>query len=89
MATQEAVEERLKWRICGHCGRDDVGSFNGGTSSVGETHLCHPDEPGRPDCYRLVTVYRHGMDCDPCKITKSWSDLGLPVGVRTVSKAPF
>ena len=48
---------------CDHCGRI-CGDFAGGYSSVsgalwgGTFQLCHPNEEGRPDCYRLVTVYR-------------------------------
>lgn len=47
------------------CGRT-MGDFAGGASSVsgsrygdGKTtyRLCHPNDPQRPDCYRLVTVY--------------------------------
>lgn len=60
--------------ICGHCGATDVGSPAAGyargaittaTGVVGAT-LCHPNETGRPDCYRLVTVYRHNMPCRIC-----------------------
>lgn len=56
----------------------------GGYSSDGETPLCHPDAgTGRPDCYRLVTVYGHVMSCSPCKITRSWSLIGLPLPNRS------
>jgi hypothetical protein len=51
--------------ICGHCGRpcDDC------LSTVNDVSVCHPKEPGRPDCYRLVTLYRHELnDCKWCKI---------------------
>ncbi len=49
--------------ICGHCGRDDIGTPQAGYGAVGKTRLCHPNEPGRPDCFRLVTVYGHTMPC--------------------------
>lgn len=45
-------------RTCDHCGRT-MGDFAGGSGGLtrdGEHYnLCHPNEPGRPDCYRLVT----------------------------------
>jgi hypothetical protein len=47
--------------ICAHCGRV-CGDYEGGWAAVtigDNTYpLCHPNWPGRPDCYRLVTVYR-------------------------------
>lgn len=46
---------------CGHCGRDDVGTFFAGYSFADGEFLCHPNIYGRPDCYRLVTVYNHPM----------------------------
>lgn len=53
-----------KNETCGHCGRTDVGSYAAGSSAVGNQRLCHPNEAGRPDCYRLVTVYKHPVPCD-------------------------
>lgn len=36
--------------------------------SVGRVQLCHPNEPGRPDCYHMVTVYHHELaDCPRCQ----------------------
>lgn len=39
-----------------------MGDFAGGYSGVFKDDksysLCHPNEPNRPDCYRLVTVYK-------------------------------
>lgn len=52
---------------CGHCGAGDVGSIEAGYSVLGDAYLCHPNERGRPDCYRLVTVYHHEMPCTPCR----------------------
>lgn len=58
--------------VCTHCGRC-CGDYAGGTASVQGFPVCHPNEPGRPDCYTLVTVHgqRLGMllrpkpgDCD-------------------------
>jgi hypothetical protein len=53
---------------CVHCGRQ-AGSFHGGWAKVGTQPLCHPSEPGRPDCYHLATVYAltHPLhDCPRC-----------------------
>lgn len=41
---------------CAHCGRV-CGDFAGGYAAVNNKHVCHPNAHGRPDCYRLVTVY--------------------------------
>lgn len=42
---------------CGHCGRP-CGDLAGGYAVVpGNVRVCHPNEPDRPDCYRLITVY--------------------------------
>ncbi len=49
-------------RVCGHCGADDVGTYAAGWSRAGR-FLCHPNVTGRPDCYRLVTVFGHPFDC--------------------------
>lgn len=55
---------------CGHCGATDVGTDEGGlaTLTVDGVHnyLCHPNATGRPDCYRLVTLYHHSMPCAEC-----------------------
>lgn len=60
---------------CDHCGAADVGSPEAGHSRGSVTNtdgqavaatLCHPNTAGRPDCYRLVTVYRHDTPCTPC-----------------------
>jgi hypothetical protein len=42
---------------CDHCGRprDGYGSL---TTLTGAFEFCHPDDPSKPDCYRLVTVYK-------------------------------
>lgn len=48
---------------CGHCGRTDLGTHAAGYGAIGRTRLCHPNVAGRPDCYRLVTVYGHRMPC--------------------------
>ena len=48
---------------CAHCGRRDVGTPDAGYSGINGERLCHPNVNGRPDCYRLVTVYNHPLDC--------------------------
>ncbi len=57
-------------QVCGHCGATDVGGRAAGWAKVGQSPLCHPNDTGRPDCYRLVTVYRHRLYQDggrcPC-----------------------
>lgn len=37
---------------CPHCGEKRTG-----WSRIGDTEVCHTDEPGKPDCYRRITVY--------------------------------
>ncbi len=60
---------RVAPRPCGHCGRT-MGDYAGGYASVGDVAVCHPNEPGRPDCYHFVTVYRHPLrDCPKCAQT--------------------
>lgn len=52
---------------CAHCGRT-TGDIAGGSATVGGLPVCHPNEPGRPDCYRAITVYGHRrQDCDRCR----------------------
>ena len=50
---------------CGHCGRPDVGSYTRGFGYANEAYLCHPNDDG-PDCYHLVTVYKHETPCIEC-----------------------
>lgn len=49
--------------VCGHCRRPDVGTPAAGYGGVNGTPVCHPAVTGRPDCYRLVTVHRHPLNC--------------------------
>jgi len=48
---------------CAHCSRL-MNNFAGGYSRgpTGQV-LCHPNATGRPDCYKLVTVYNHEVPC--------------------------
>lgn len=50
----------FKSRPCVHCGRL-CGDFDGGYASVGDAQLCHPNAPGRPDCYFNVTISKHNL----------------------------
>jgi hypothetical protein len=42
---------------CTHCGRT-CANFEGGYATIGNQPVCHPNVEDRPDCYRLVTVYK-------------------------------
>ncbi len=53
-------------QTCGHCGATDVGSYEAGYASAGDTPLCHPNARGRSVCYNLVTLYKHAMPCQLC-----------------------
>lgn len=80
-------------RRCGHCGTTDVGGYAAGAAAVGGIALCHPNEAGRPDCYRLVTVYRHpaadrGARC-PCDGTLAYWPDGVEPGAVAVPGLPF
>lgn len=69
-------------RICAHCGRI-CGNTEGGFASYNGEPLCHPNEEGRPDCYKLVQA-GHPMPCLAClrddamkdvtKIVDEWVD---------------
>jgi hypothetical protein len=55
-------------RTCVHCGRR-CGDTAGGFGQVDGQPVCHPSEPGRPDCYHLTTAARdqHPLrDCGRC-----------------------
>lgn len=39
--------------ICARCGNPAEGF-----AYVGNDRFCHPDDPEKPDCYHLVTVYK-------------------------------
>ena len=64
---------------CAHCGQtcgDYAGGYGGVSYADGPViHLCHPNEPGRPDCYRRVSIYSEqigilrGVDPKPPGVT--------------------
>lgn len=52
-------------KTCAHCGRL-CGDYEGGYAGVPDERgrvrqVCHPNVIGRPDCYRLVTVYHEKL----------------------------
>lgn len=48
---------------CAHCDRK-MNNFKGGYSRGHNNELlCHPNEKNRPDCYKLVTLYKHSTPC--------------------------
>lgn len=55
-ARAQLQAEKAGQYLCQHCGRL-AGNFGGGWAAVGEDRVCHPNVAGRPDCYRLITVY--------------------------------
>jgi hypothetical protein len=58
--------EVLRPNTCVHCGRN-CNNFEGGSASFNGFSLCHPNEAGRPDCYHMVSTYRHELyDCERC-----------------------
>lgn len=63
----------LRLHTCAHCGRRDVGSYEAGYATVGDSYLCHPNVGYRPDCYKLVTVHGHTANCRTayCPVVKS------------------
>lgn len=52
-------------KACAHCGRicgDFEGGFGGVYDGQGDVQqVCHPNVIGRPDCYRLLTVYHETL----------------------------
>jgi hypothetical protein len=59
---------RMPLPACAHCGRP-CGDAESGWGSLNGEPLCHPNVPGRPDCYVLVTLYHHELDHKDCPIT--------------------
>lgn len=60
-----ATATGLRTRICAHCGRA-CGDMAGGWSLINNQPFCHPNEPGRPDCYRMAQHGHPLYDCDTC-----------------------
>jgi hypothetical protein len=66
---------------CGHCGQTcgDYAAGRGGVTAQDGSwvHLCHPNDPARPDCYRRVTVYR-----EPLGALRAIT--GKPAGIKEI-----
>ena len=62
---------------CAHCGQV-CGDYDGGLGTIdygfGLIRLCHPNAPGRPDCYTRVSLYKEpvgwllGVDPKPAGV---------------------
>jgi len=64
----------------GVCRSQIVESCNGEPERIATlVRLCHPNEAGRMDCYRLVTVYGHETPCSNCR---SFFPIAGPVDAR-------
>lgn len=73
---------------CEHCDRA-MNNFAGGSSKgPGNTRLCHPNVRGRPDCYRLVTIYKHPIPCDSPTCYEDHDDLLIYVDARNNKEGP-
>ena len=44
--------------VCDHCGQETGITYGAIWTGKGDIKLCHTGYPGRPDCYRRVTVYK-------------------------------
>jgi hypothetical protein len=42
---------------CEHCGASPAIGY----AFTGQGHVCHTDDPARPDCYRRVTLYHEPL----------------------------
>lgn len=49
--------------VCGHCGRDDVGTPAVARGAIHGVPVCIPRLPGRPHCWTLVLRFQHPLDC--------------------------
>ena len=66
-----ATAAGFRTRACVHCGRT-CGDMDGGMAIVNGQPVCHPNAEGRPDCYRMATIYGHPLHgCDTCKRNES------------------
>ena len=51
------IGKRRRMAVCGHCGRETGITYGAIWDKETSVKLCHTGDPGRPDCYRRVTVY--------------------------------
>lgn len=63
MVSNKQYDTHVRKMRCAHCDRI-MSNYAGGYSRgyKGEP-LCHPNVSGRPDCYKLVTVFGHKIPC--------------------------
>lgn len=61
-ASRPMAIQRFTGARCAHCQGPQIGMAAVGDNNGGTRMLCHPDYG--LDCYRLVTVYGHGMPCN-------------------------
>lgn len=96
----------MTW-TCAHCGLP-CGDYDGGYATVtfdgGEpVHVCHPNDPTRPDCMRRLSVYREplgaliGVDPKPAglegiseqqSVIADLSELGQELAARMEAHSP-
>lgn len=74
-------------RICALCGRV-CGDYAGGYASVKGFPLCHPNEPGRPDCYKEASATGFPIDTLPrypaSTVPEDYSFHDGPTAIRAV-----
>jgi len=56
---------------CVHCRRQMNNLAGGFSRGFNNEPLCHPNAKNRPDCYKLVTLYKHPV---PCTSTVCYED---------------
>lgn len=67
-----AVQPVTQVTVCAHCGQPQAGS-----ATVQRHPVCHPSDPGLPDCYRRITVYGERLSA----LYGAWP---LPAGCATI-----
>ena len=68
--------------MCAHCERQ-MNNFAGGYSrGYNNELLCRPNAANRPDCYTLVTRYRHPTPCDSNTCYEDHNELMIYVKAR-------
>jgi hypothetical protein len=50
---QELLDGHATHGPCAHCGRNPAAGY----ARAGDAVVCHPHDPGLPDCYRRVSVW--------------------------------
>jgi hypothetical protein len=73
---------------CAHCERRMNNLAGGFSKGYHNEPLCHPNVPNRPDCYKLVTLYKHPTPCDRTKCYEDHPNL-LDYVDNNDAKVPF